>query len=86
MDGPAHVMWPENLRCVVRMMCVSGGWSVRLRASSFEMRSLQHEYFQVFIVEQNLVGIDAASVLCPPNGYHALNTGIDQQATAVSRC
>jgi len=30
MDGLAHAMWPKNLRRVVCMMCVSGGWSVRL--------------------------------------------------------
>jgi len=27
-DGSARAIWPKNLRCVVWMLCVSGGWSV----------------------------------------------------------
>jgi len=40
MAGSTHAVWPMNVRRVVWMMCMSGGWSVHLRSSSFEMRSL----------------------------------------------
>ena len=40
-DGSARVMWPKNLRQVVLMMCVSGGWSVRRRTSSLQLSALQ---------------------------------------------
>jgi len=39
--GSARAMWPKNLRRVVRVTCVSGGWSLRRRTSSLEMRALQ---------------------------------------------
>ena len=39
-DGSAHAMWLKNLRQVVRMMCVSDGWSVRPQTSSLEIQAL----------------------------------------------
>jgi len=33
-DASARAMWPKNLRRVVQMTCVSGGWSVRRQTSS----------------------------------------------------
>jgi len=41
MDGSARAIWPKYLRRVVWMVSVSGGWSVRWRTSSLEMRFLQ---------------------------------------------
>jgi len=41
MDGLARAMWLKNLRHVVQMTCMSGGWSVHLRNSLFGMCSLQ---------------------------------------------
>jgi len=40
-DGSSRAVWSNNLRRVVQMMYVSGGWSVHLRSSFFEMWSLQ---------------------------------------------
>jgi len=39
--GSACARLPKNLRWVVQMMCVSGGWSIHLQTSLFEMQSLQ---------------------------------------------
>jgi len=41
MDRSAYAMWQRNLRRAVRMMCVSGCWSVCLWTFSFAMRTLQ---------------------------------------------
>jgi len=41
MDGLALAMWLQNLRQVVPMVCVSGGWSVCRRTFSLEMLALQ---------------------------------------------